>query len=601
MTTARPIPALKFDDWANSSASIGGVRDKHRGIMFSRRARLSPAALELMYEQHSIVARIIDLVVDDAFRVGWCLKSVTTSDDSEVDLGAVRSDFDDLGIDAALAQAAKWSRLYGGALVVLPTLNGGRSDLPLHITPATKLLRAVVIPAERALPLTQDVGILSPTYGRTLRWQIQGLAEAAINIHHSRALVFEPIKLPLEALQRNNRNGWGPSILERMFDDLGRDGAAASHAVSMMYVASILYVQLHGYRAEHATKAGKAKIRALLATLRENLDAHGILGLDAEDKIGNLTLAINGAHELMDRCRDRVASVADYPREILFNESPAGLNAGELSGPQEIYFGRVSAWWGETIRPHLDRALEIYFKLRNIPATKWELELEPLWTKSDKDASETHARNATADAAYMDKGVLSDAEVRKARFVDGNAGQIVVAADVEPETLALDPNEVAAEVAANAPAPPTAAEVDLSKLVDLIARVNKHELTYEQGIGVLGIAFPSLRGREATVLGPPPDPATAAAAADPVADEGPVPADVLSVQEAAKRFGVKTRSITRMIEVGKIRHWGIGTHRVVSLGEIAKLAERNAPELEAEDPADPSDQDPEPDGAAPQE
>jgi hypothetical protein len=102
-------------------------------------------------------------------------------------------------------------------------------------------------------------------------------------------------------------------------------------------------------------------------------------------------------------------------------------------------------------------------------------------------------------------------------------------------------------------------------------------------------------------LGPPPAvqaPLAAGAPATPAADEGPVPSDVLTVQAAALKFGLKTRSITRLIETNAIRHWGIGSHRVVSLGEIHAAAERKAPELEPEDPTDPADQDPEPDVTA---
>lgn len=591
---------LRLDDWYAANGSIGGVRDKHRDISFTLRPRLARAVLEALYEQHAIVARVIDKIVDDAFEAGWRFKTITTADGSKLDQAAIKSDLDDLHVDQSFAQSAKWSRLFGGGLSVIPAVNSGAPWNPLKIKSDTVLLPLVSVPEERARPLAQDVGIFSPNYGRTLKWQIDGLASSSVNVHHSRVFVFEPIKLPLETqMRRPSANGWGPSILERMFDELGRDGAAASHAVSMMYIASILYVKLKNYRTELTTKDGRTKVRAMLTNIRERLDSMGIVGLDAEDAIGNMSLAITGAHELMDRTRDRVCAVANYPREVLYNESPAGLNAGELSGPRSLYHKSVVSWWGAEIKPHLNRFLEIYFKLRGLPVTKWEIELCPLWAESDREASENHARNAAADTAYITAGVLSADVVLEQRFVQGNAGQLVVESGPTEPDLELDPADVEAHVAAEAttealtPADTALNGAQGEMLMGVFERLNTGVITYEQAVGAIGLMFPTQRGREAVLLGPP-RPAVAAAPAAPAtgaqADEGPVPADVLTVQAAAAKFGLKTRSITRAIETGRIRHWGFGANRVVSLGELASASERKAPELEPEDPADPNDQ-----------
>ncbi len=509
------------------------------------------------------------------------------------DADAIKAELDAAGLSCALEQSTRWSRLYGGALTVIAVTDSGPPDQAMLVSPASRLLRFVSIPAERARPLDQDVGLMSPTYGKILRYQVTGIATRSTDVHHSRAIPHEPIKLPLEAQNRDGASavtGWGPSVLDRLFDDLGRYGATGAHAVSMMYGASLLYMQLDGYRAEAQTKAGMARVQARADATRRALDSYGLLVMDSADSIGSLTHQLNGAGELMDKSKDRLAGATPYPREILFNESPAGLNAGELSGPQEIYFASVESWRKQEVDPGLRRAIDLVIKMHGLRIDSYDIEWAPLWTHSDAADSEVYARNAVADAIYIDKGVIPAEVVTEERFVRGKLGRIEIPGEQTAAPLELDPADVEAEEAASAT--PAETPADTASLLEIIKAVNMRELTYEQGLGALAVAFPTLATRAATVLGPPPSPG-APALPQPQQQQSTddLPGDRVTVQEAAKRFGIKTRSITRLIEKRLIKFWGFGSHRVVSIAEVEAAAK--AHEVEAEDPDDPDDQGPE--------
>lgn len=577
-----PDNAARIDDWASSTSSLGGVRDKHRGIVFARRGRLTREQLEALYEQHPIAARIVDLIVDDAFRTPCKLTKIVGPDAGRIDPEQVRADLDRVGLFAAAEQAARWSRLYGAAIVVPTILNSGEPCEPISLTPDSRLLRFVAVPAERVQPLEQDVGLLSPTYGQVLRYRVDGLASQPVVLDHSRVFLFEPIRLPIESQLRHGGDqlGWGPSVLERPFDDLARYGAAGSHAVSMMYVSTIVYLKLKGYRLAHGTKDGQAEIRKMLASTRAALDAHGMLAMDQGDEIGALTLPITGAADLMDRTAARFAAATPYPKEILFNEIPGGLNAGELSGPQEIYFGVVNAWRRTELRPHLMRAIELYFRINQLQIESFDVEFEPLWTRSVEAESETHARNAAADAAYIDKGVLGADEVRAQRFEKGREGRLEVEPSAAADPIDLSGPDVEAEIAATAPvAAPDVSVQQAASLANTVKDYNAGLLSYNQAIGVLRLMFPG-RAIDAALGSPPADPdalgpagGTAAPAAGAAAPSGlPEPGDSVSARDAAQRYGVPTRTITRLIDQGSLQFWGLGAHRRVSLAEVAALA-----------------------------
>lgn len=600
----RPIT----DDWASTTSSLGGAKDKHTGIMFASRDPLAPRMIDAMIRQHPIAARIVNLIVDTAFSVPWRITKVTGPDADKFDAEGIKTELDKAGLTEAEQQAARWARQYGGALTAIAVMNSGKPNEPLTIGPESRLLRFAAVPAERVRPLEQDVGLMSPTYGRALKYQVTGIASTSIDLHHSRAIPHEPIKLPVEAqYEQPSLTGWGPSILDRHFDDLARYGAVGAHVVSMMYSAALLYMQLDGFRAEMASKEGAVRIQKRANATRAALDSYSLLLMDKGDGIGVVSQQLSGAGDLMDKTGDRLVAGTEYPREILMNESPNGLRGGELSGPQEIYHKTVAAWRTTEVDPGLRRGVEIAIRLRGLRIDSFEIEWDPLWSRSAEGDAEIHSKNAAADGIYIDKGVLTSDETRGARFVRGEIGMLKLPGAAEADPLELDPADVGAAEAAAAPAAESVQDQALNgaqgaSLANTVKEYNQGLTSWNQATGILRLMFP---GRDVSgALGPAPaDPdlvrasPAAAGGVQPSADE--LPGDRVTVQAAAQRFGIKTRTITRMIENG-LPFWGFGSHRVVSLAAVEAMGKSHEELVEPEDPNDPTDQDPPSDAPAPQ-
>ncbi len=94
---------------------------------------------------------------------------------------------------------------------------------------------------------------------------------------------------PESQAENPSPKGWGPSIRDGVFDDFRRGGAPRVHAVSLMYVVSITYLKIHGYRATSTTDAGKHALQERGAfsgcALDEGVHADDVLGFDVgEDR-----------------------------------------------------------------------------------------------------------------------------------------------------------------------------------------------------------------------------------------------------------------------------------------------------------------------------
>lgn len=604
----------RFDDWANPAVGFGTSGDKHSGTTFRRRSRLHRQTLTAMYEQSPIVARVVDKIADDAFRPGpggarpWSLTGLPRG----VDTDALMRATDALAIDASLMKVIKWGNLYGGALGMLPVLDGGlRPDQPLDPQRVRAFFPLQVVTAHDAIPFEIDAGFGSPTYLQVLSYDVTGMHTLPVRVHHSRAVRYEPIPLPYEAMIASTTR-WGPGVVERLFDDLAKDGAAPAHALSMMYVASVLYAKLDGYRAKALTKNGKHKVREILAEMRRQLDALGILGLDKGDEIGNLNLSIAGAHEIIDRMRARLASASPMPREILFNEAPTGLRGGELSGAQDLWYGTVGTFRRQTVTPMIRRILEIAFAAWGLPADlTWDIEWSPLWVPRPEDQAAAYKTTAEGDAIYMDRGVYSDGEVRRHRS-QGLEGPVDVDEPDEVPSLAITAEDVAAAEAAEggqrpqpqpqpAEGPKVADEAmngaQWAQVVAIGEKVTAGLVTRDQGAAMIRAGAPSLPvDLVGAIVGPPqlaaPAPpslpgAPPASGVEPQADAAPevepAPSDLVPPRRAADIWSIPTRQITLAIERGPdsvdgsgrpngLRHWRIGSHKRVSLADVARLA-----------------------------
>lgn len=534
--------SYRLDDWSNPAAGLGSIRDKSVGLTFRRRRRLDRRTLEAIYEQNAIAARIVDKIVDDALRHGWSVTNVVGGIDHDV----LEKRMLKLRVKQGLAKWAKWGRLYGGALLTLPTLgrdnNTPSVDKPMQVADVGSLFSPSVIAAHNARPIDTDAAFFSPTFGQTLSYEITGLVARPVTVHHSRVVKHEPVELAIDALA-NESELWGPSVVERIFDDLGRDGAARSHAVAMMYIASILYLKITGYRETYKTREGKEQLREMMAAARRDLDSLGLLGIDGADELGSINLTTTGTYELIDRMRNALAASADMPKEILFNETPSGLNAGELSGPQELWFARVEAFQEEVLGPALNAILEVEFAAQGWNVESWEIEWAPLWTKSEKETAEVAKLNAETDQIYVTMGAATPEEYREHRFVKNEVGPLDLSEAAEEPVLDL-----------------TGEVVAYQQLVE--------PLDLSGGVATMPPAFDLSQVAPLDLSGG----AVAVATDDAAPSAEPPPSDLVSPRDAAAMFGVATRTITRQIQLGALRYWGIGAHKRISSADVAKLA-----------------------------
>ena len=503
---------MRADDYANAVTGLGGPPDKGQYTFFQRQPELTPEELFDWYEQDALAARVIDRLPDDATREGFVLKGK----DESFDWNGLQSELEDLDVLNVVADAWRWGRLMGGGLIVLAVNDGRKFDEPIDMKGLRKVSGLQVVESTFAQPEEYTAGLGSRSFRMPKYYTVtveHGSGKAR-RIHRDRVIRIDGVKVPPSQMIR--RGGWGPSVLQRIATQLRQLGEVMGYSRSIAHNISVPVMQLEGLKTmlKGDTKTQR-QVQQIFENIRMTMDNLHVLALDANDKVGEAKRDVSGLEKLIEKFVDAIVRATDMPRTILLGEQPSGLGA---SADSEIrsWYDHVHAQQRLVLTPVINRILELSLQVKSRHETvpsEWTVEYNPLWQPNDTEKAQARLTNAQADQIYYTIGGMSVPEIRQR---------------LESEGTIEDADE---------PVPPPAVDV---------------------------------------LTGSPPGGSGALATADEEGDnlvglpsDEPVPDDLVDVREAARIFGIPTRTLTRMMEKGDLSYWQFGLRRQVSVAEVA--------------------------------
>lgn len=412
------------DAFQNLVSQLGSTKDKSEFGTFTAERWLDSGELEALYEQSATHAMVVDSVVDDGTRGGYF---GITGESESFDFSTVLSDMEDNGASEALADGQRWSRLYGGAIVVLNIDDGLPMDEPLNIDKAKSILGAHVIESRYAIPVEFNPGLGARGFRDPKFYNIFlpiGNKDKERKIHRSRVIRFDGVKVAPSRMLQNG--GWGPSVLERPRRALQQLGEAMAYMRNIMHELSIPTIYLDGYREMMAGGAEtKKQMREVLEKLKWNSDNNHNRTMDAKDKVEESTRSVAGIDNVIGRFVEQAVRDTGLARSKFTGEQPSGGLNNNGQTEIDVYHSKVRAAQDTVMTPALNRYLTIDFAIRakteKVPA-EWSIEYTPLSLPDEKEQADTRKVNAEADAIYIAGDVMAADEVR-ARLI--NSGELV--------------------------------------------------------------------------------------------------------------------------------------------------------------------------------
>jgi hypothetical protein len=311
----------------------------------------------------------------------------------------------------SLNETIKWSRLYGGSLMVMQ-IDG--QDMATELDPETvgeDALKGFLVIDRWMVQQTFNDLVLDygPDYGMPRFYDVIATAPfmPRQRIHYTRCIRMDGVTLPFR--QKLAENGWGMSVVERLYDRLLAFDSGTMGAAQLLYKAYLRTYKVEGYRA--LVGAGGelmerfVKSMELMRSLQSN---EGMTVIDSKDEFETHTYSFAGIPETLMILGQQISGALGIPLVRLFGQSPSGMNA---TGESDIrlYYDMINSTQEARLRRPLTRLFAVMWQsvLGKPPPDTWNFSFRSLRQLDEMEKAELAQRDADTINMLHQGGIIS--------------------------------------------------------------------------------------------------------------------------------------------------------------------------------------------------
>jgi phage-related protein (TIGR01555 family) len=426
--------SLETDGWDNDITGLGGINAKNPGATFTAQGLLSFGVLQTLYLNDGFGRKIIDKIAKDMTRE-W----ININGDPD---DTILTKLNTLKAKSKFANLVRWSKLYGGAIIIMGVNDGGDFNEPVNENRIKSIdwlnvvdRSYISLPEENfyADPTSPNFGdpefyriaVTSPTPAVSGMPIINKNAKNIVEIHESRILRMDGVELPETARRANN--SWGDSIFTAAWKQLSNLGQTYE------YLAEAVHKYILGvYHFENLRDMlqkgddGKSKINARLRAIARCKSWFHSIALDKKEDYEDKTTPVTGLTDILDKFTLALCAAIDMPEVVLMGRTPSGLNA---SGDTDLesWYNTIKSEQTDNLHPILHRLVSLIIKSREMPSevrklqdSEWDVIFKPLEQPNRVEEAGIKKTTAETDQIYIQTSVLQPEEVAISRFGGGN-------------------------------------------------------------------------------------------------------------------------------------------------------------------------------------
>lgn len=410
---------LRTDGLANALTGMGmRGRDKSLSTNPQPIVFLAQEDLEALYGEW-LPRRIVDIYAEQATRKGFKVLFGGEGAAAEEVVG-IEQVIEDMHILEHFMLAAKNSRLYGGAVLLLYIDDGRAADQPVDKNKIYAIEGMEVLDRWQIAPVINEENLYD--YSKATYYQIISgdlIRQPQLTyIHKDRILRFDGDWLPYRIRQRNY--GWGMSSLQTVYESFKHYWTGLNSAATLLSEFDIFVHKIRGL--SQMLAAGKEKdVRDRLVLNDMSKSVYRGYAIDAEkEELAFISRNFGGVGEILEKMRVDIIGASKIPHTVLFGESPSGL--GSTGRSEERDFAKTLADYQQaTFHRPLKKLIEYIMLSRTGPTNgrvpeSWRVSFNNLFELNEREKADVRARVAAVDGRYIQLGVLSPKEVADARY-----------------------------------------------------------------------------------------------------------------------------------------------------------------------------------------
>lgn len=428
----KPKSTIVSDSYAEALTGVGTSRDRSTFMRTSAAYLLGQGELTDMYIGDGFARKIVDCVAEEMTRAGIDIEDI---EDEELE-DAIESRLDELDALHHFNDAMRWSRLYGGSVVVYGLNDGGTLDVPLNPEGIKSVEFLRVYDRYQATIQTRNTDPESIDYGKPELWLISPVnGGSPYVVHNSRLWMFDGEAIP--ELTRQGNEGWGASSLQQCADQLKRFGMGHQYAMMLLERSQQAVHKIPGLANTLRQPGGEEMIKKRVDIVDYVRGVLNTIVIDGEESYEVTTQSMSGVPDVLDRMAEALSAVCGIPASILLGKQSTGL-AGSDKGSLDTYHATIESMQNDILRKPLD-LLITYILMAMGQDVPYKMCFKPLTVLSDKEKAEVDKLKADAkkvqadaDVAYITVQVIDPNEVRAER---GEEYNIVPGSELEIESV----------------------------------------------------------------------------------------------------------------------------------------------------------------------
>ena len=417
------------DGWMNLFTGLGTKADKTKSTRAVPTGFLLDAEKEIIYADDGLGARIVDLLPEDMMKQGWHYVFENEKEGFDNYTKIYNHIFKEIRANYKIAQALKWARLYGGALILLGVYDGESLDQPLNLNKIKNFENLKIIPRNNVMYGTMEFQMNPklPHYGQVEYYPVTfytGRQHQMQRVHYSRVIELKGVEIPSSeaSLIPMEFRYWGLSVFQRVQDRLKELGSSFSSLANLLNELTIGKYKYKDLAMIMASADGGEQVQKRLQAMDLMKSVFHSVLLDTDESFERDTLSFGGVSDVMYQFMMMTSAATGYPMTKLFGISPGGMNSTGESDMYQ-YYDMVKAKQETELLPIVERLVKIISEWQKIPEP--EIVFNPLEQMTEKEQAELEAKKADSEykkmqtyQGYIDMGIMSPEIVEELEFGD---------------------------------------------------------------------------------------------------------------------------------------------------------------------------------------
>lgn len=378
----------------------------------------------LALSQNPLIMQGVEIISDECIKKGWCIERTTNEDiKSNIEVQALENDFEKFEVKKILKTAGLYCCNFGGAQIH-PIIEDANIELPLILkdklyTPGRLQGFTVIEPILTTAVSYNTTNPLAKDYYLPTFWNVQG-----IRVHHSR--LFQMNNTEVSTILKPFYNFFGISTIQQVLDALAHF-TQVNEAVARLVTKFSLIVfktdmkEIYGFG--NFKNEGTPNVDARLRYFAEKRDNDWVAMIDNDmEDIISVNTPLSGVDKIQEQEKTILASAFRIPDVKYWGISPGGLNA---TGDSDFknYYDTIESRQEKIYKPVLMQMLKLIQLDRygEIDPTI-SIKFNPLSEEDEQKVALIQKTKMETYAGYLDRGVVTGAEVRKELIDDTKAG-----------------------------------------------------------------------------------------------------------------------------------------------------------------------------------